>query len=181
MGAELPMTITRLACALLHALVTSNSTRRPSSIWLIDCAKAVLWIKTSAPPSSRVMKPNPLLSLNHLIVPEIIACLHFLSLAKDGLRGAKSILGRFLAITDAERAFAVVPCGQALTGGVPIPWSKHFVVGCHVLDTSVRKRDPYVAANVLPVDGLHALQLDKPRVPCGLVGQCEVDAVVVDW
>src|ERR1700680_179324 len=75
--------VTFAAAAPLAPCTTSNSTRSPSarllkpSPWIAEW-----WTKQSLLPSSGVMNPKPLASLNHLTLPVLRILLFSLSLAK---------------------------------------------------------------------------------------------------
>src|SRR3954468_20434985 len=76
------MATTLAADGPLAPSVTSNSTRWFSARVLKPVsAMAEKWTKTSLPPFSGVMKPKPLLSLNHFTEPLTLTAMRLSSLA----------------------------------------------------------------------------------------------------
>src|SRR5689334_18463384 len=52
---------------------------------------AVWWQKTSSPPPSCVMNPNPFASLNHFTVPVAISAFVLVSVASPGMGAGKNL------------------------------------------------------------------------------------------
>ena len=78
------------ACLPLGPCVTSNWTFWPSfKVLKPDDWIAEKWANKSSPPSSGVMKPKPLESLNHLTVP--VAIIHFQLITNHTSRKARNL------------------------------------------------------------------------------------------
>ncbi len=79
-----PTFVTFSAAGPFSPSTRSNSTRSPSDRDLNpSCWIALWWTKQSFEPSSGVMKPNPLASLNHFTVP-VVLIPYSVSLVKSG-------------------------------------------------------------------------------------------------